>query len=162
MNSHELECPKCKGTDQLDISATVWVRLTRDGTDADQSHDGSHTWGDDSPCYCGACGWTGTVLNAAPSRAAEDENPSIGTRDVCGLCGQDIEWTGDDWRDRGGNRGCCPYEKAGEIVTPPADAQHAPINADCAQGLHSWVDKTGMLARDTPCTHCGEPYGNPD
>lgn len=59
----------------------------------------------------------------------DDDTPKVGAREACALCGQDIEWTGDDWRDRGGNRGCVPYEERGEIVTPPAGAKHAPTNA---------------------------------
>jgi hypothetical protein len=33
---------------------------------------------------------------------------------------------------------------------------------DCAQGVHSWVDRIGLLPPDTRCTRCGEAYGHPD
>jgi len=65
-NQFDMVCPKCGRTDQLDIAATVWVRLTPDGTDNDAADDGDHEWDDDSVCRCAACGWAGTVLNASP------------------------------------------------------------------------------------------------
>lgn len=37
----------------------------------------------------------------------------------------------------------------------------AEIDARCVQGLHSWIDEAGKLAADTPCTRCGELYGEP-
>jgi hypothetical protein len=69
-NDAGLFCPECGASDQLDIAATVQVRLTADGTDADEADDGSHTWDDDSPCSCAACGWSGTVMNADPEKTA--------------------------------------------------------------------------------------------
>lgn len=71
MNSHELVCPKCGASDKLDVSARIWVRLVNDGTDQDLAHNLDHEWDDDSPCYCGACGWTGTVRNAANPDGAQ-------------------------------------------------------------------------------------------
>lgn len=35
-------------------------------------------------------------------------------------------------------------------------------SADCADGIHSWVNETGKLPADTPCKYCGELYGHPD
>jgi hypothetical protein len=72
-NQFDMYCPKCGASDELDIAATVWVRLCKDGTDADESHDGSHEWDDDSECRCNNCGWTGTVLNASKEKKAEAE-----------------------------------------------------------------------------------------
>jgi hypothetical protein len=49
---------------------------------------------------------------------------------TCKHCGQDIEGYigGKDWRDRGNNRQCPPYEGDDrEIVTPPEGQYHAPI-----------------------------------
>lgn len=122
-NAFELRCPECHSSDHIDIAATVWVRVTQDGTDAAQSHDGAHHWNDDSLCRCDACGELGTVLNFSPE---DEDGPHVGERAACHLCGQDIEWTGDDWRDRGGNRQCVPYTERGEIVQPPEGALHAP------------------------------------
>lgn len=52
----------------------------------------------------------------------------IGTRSVCARCGQDIEWQGcfNRWRDRGGNRGCAPYERDGHMVDPTDGETHEP------------------------------------
>ena len=40
-------------------------------------------------------------------------------REACRTCGQDIENRGArQWTDRGGNRQCVPFIKAGEVVKP--------------------------------------------
>jgi ribosomal protein L37E len=100
-NLFEMTCPRCGHSDMLDVAAIVQVRLTRDGTDADQSDSADHTWDDDSACSCAHCGWEGTVFDASP----------------------------------GGN--------------------------ECAAGIHSWIGEKGKLPPDTPCTRCGELYGDP-
>lgn len=50
-----------------------------------------------------------------------------GEQTACKYCQQDIEWQGraHGWTDRGGNRGCCPFIKAGEVVKPKT--KHAAI-----------------------------------
>ncbi len=62
-NCFDLRCPKCDNGDQIDVSASVWVRVTHDGTDPDLSKDGTHEWGDDSPTHCAACGHSGKVTD---------------------------------------------------------------------------------------------------
>jgi hypothetical protein len=49
-------CPKCGDTDHLDVAATVWLRLTDDGTDADACDNRDHQYSPKSLCVCGACG----------------------------------------------------------------------------------------------------------
>ncbi len=51
-----------------------------------------------------------------------------GDQASCKRCGQDIEFTGArDWRDRGGNRKCPPYEgKDGEVIDPAGRFIHRP------------------------------------
>lgn len=44
------------------------------------------------------------------------------------------------------------YEIDGESV--------GTVAADCDSGLHSWLYETGSLHPDTPCAHCGTPYGS--
>jgi hypothetical protein len=56
-----MACPKCGSDEYIDVAAVVWVRLTEDGTDADQPDNGNHEWDDDSRCTCGKCGHNGTV-----------------------------------------------------------------------------------------------------
>lgn len=48
----------------------------------------------------------------------EDEGaPSIGDRDACTNCGQEVEWNGDDWHDRGGSTHCgTAFQKPGAMV----------------------------------------------
>jgi len=60
-NQHGLCCPECGKSDEIDIAATVWVRLCPDGTDLTAAHDGNHEWQNDSAAYCGACGHDATV-----------------------------------------------------------------------------------------------------
>lgn len=61
------KCPNCGASDQIDIAATVWVRLiqSEDGseieTDADQAEDKSHDWSEHSGVICRACGFGGNV-----------------------------------------------------------------------------------------------------
>jgi hypothetical protein len=62
-NFFDLRCPKCGGTGHIDISASIWVRVTHDGTDPDLSKDGTHEWGDDSPACCAACGHSGKLAD---------------------------------------------------------------------------------------------------
>ena len=57
----ELRCPHCACRDRIDIAANVWVRVTEGGSDADESHDGTHHWTEDSAAYCCACGHAGFV-----------------------------------------------------------------------------------------------------
>jgi len=61
---HEMVCPSCGSDESLDVVATVWVRLTPDGSDAALSQDGSHEWDNDSFCCCNACDWNGRVVDA--------------------------------------------------------------------------------------------------
>ena len=54
-NCFDLRCPKCGNSDEIDISAPIWARVTDDGTDTDLSANGGHEWDDDSPARCAAC-----------------------------------------------------------------------------------------------------------
>lgn len=56
--------PACGSDDELDIAATIWVRLVEDGTDADEASCHDHEWTDTSQCCCHSCGWAGTVSEA--------------------------------------------------------------------------------------------------
>ena len=58
---HELACPECGCDDRLDVEATLMIRLTEDGSDADLSEDGGQIWDNDSSCICNACGFRGKV-----------------------------------------------------------------------------------------------------
>jgi hypothetical protein len=70
VNSFEMRCPKCGDGSQIDIAATVWVRLTSDGTDADEAADGGHFWGDYNHARCNACDHQGTVKEFRPEATA--------------------------------------------------------------------------------------------
>jgi DNA-directed RNA polymerase subunit RPC12/RpoP len=59
--THEISCPQCGDDTQIDVAATIWVRLTSDGTDVDASNDGSHEWDDTSTVECQNCNHSGTV-----------------------------------------------------------------------------------------------------
>jgi hypothetical protein len=60
-NFLDLRCPKCGCDDQIDIAATVWLRVTDDGTDADASADGNHEYTPKSLTACAACGHSGRL-----------------------------------------------------------------------------------------------------
>lgn len=61
-------CPSCGKADQIDVAATVWVRITDNGTDADASSDGHQEYDGDSAASCGGCRWSGTLSEAESSR----------------------------------------------------------------------------------------------
>jgi len=60
-DTHNLKCPACNDTDNIDISVNVWARIIDDGTDVDASHDGSVIWDNKNPCYCASCHHLGFV-----------------------------------------------------------------------------------------------------
>jgi len=60
-NQFGLRCPECRMSDQLDIAATVWVRLCSDGTDITAAENGDHEWENTDPIKCCACGHSATV-----------------------------------------------------------------------------------------------------
>lgn len=77
-------CPQCDSGDSIDIEATVSVRLTPDGTNADASRNGDHEWNDTSLASCG-CGWTGEVcqLNSDDEEEDIDDEPTGVCRTCC-------------------------------------------------------------------------------
>jgi hypothetical protein len=60
-NQFGLRCPDCGRSDEIDIAATVWVRLCPGGTDIFAAHNGDHEWEDGHSAKCCACGHDGTV-----------------------------------------------------------------------------------------------------
>jgi hypothetical protein len=60
-NFLDLRCPHCGSTDRLDVEATVWLRITENGTDADLSANGDHEFTAASPTVCGQCGQRGEL-----------------------------------------------------------------------------------------------------
>ena len=69
-NFLDYRCPRCAATDEIDVAATVWLRLTAHGTDADQAAAGDHTYERHSPATCEACGYIGTLGDFEPVVAA--------------------------------------------------------------------------------------------
>jgi predicted nucleic-acid-binding Zn-ribbon protein len=65
-NWMKVVCPKCGDGDYLDVTATLYVRLTWHGSDADESADGSHEYDEYSPVDCQACGWHGYMDDLKP------------------------------------------------------------------------------------------------
>lgn len=68
-NFLDMRCPKCGADDRIDIQASIWVRLTADGTDADESDDGGHEYDRESPAHCRACDHAGHVADFEPGEA---------------------------------------------------------------------------------------------
>jgi len=75
-NQFDYRCPHCGNTDQIDVCAYVWVRLTADGTDADCSDNGSSEWSGESEAQCGACGHHGTVAGFSQDGASQPPCPA--------------------------------------------------------------------------------------
>lgn len=62
----QFKCPTCGDTTNIDVDATVRVRILQDEdgnyeTDADASEDGSHDWDDNSLARCAGCGYVGII-----------------------------------------------------------------------------------------------------
>lgn len=62
-NEFGLRCPECGRSAEIDIAATVWVRLCPDGTDVTASRNGDHEWANESAAQCCVCGHCGTVAD---------------------------------------------------------------------------------------------------
>lgn len=60
-NDFGMKCPDCGRSDQIDVAATVWVRLCPDGTDVYEAENGDHEWSGDSTAKCCSCDHVGTV-----------------------------------------------------------------------------------------------------
>jgi len=60
-NDFGMKCPECGASDEIDVAATVWVRLCHDGTDVTAAANGDHEWDDDNGAACGTCGHLGNV-----------------------------------------------------------------------------------------------------
>lgn len=60
-NQFGLRCPQCRKGDEIDIAATVWVRICPDGTDVTAAEDENHEWENTSTAKCCACGLCATV-----------------------------------------------------------------------------------------------------
>lgn len=60
-NDFGMRCPKCGASNQIDIAATVWIRLCSDGTDVMQAANGDHEWETGSLAACHSCGHSATV-----------------------------------------------------------------------------------------------------
>jgi hypothetical protein len=56
-----VRCPQCSMSDEIDIAATVWVRLCPNGTDPTLAANGDQEWTDDSGACCNACGFHAQV-----------------------------------------------------------------------------------------------------
>jgi hypothetical protein len=61
-DNHDMSCPQCHKDDQIDVVASIWVRLTPDGTDDSGALGGSQQeWDNNSHCICRACGYHSNV-----------------------------------------------------------------------------------------------------
>ena len=76
-NDAGLFCPQCGRSDQLDVTATVVVRLTPDGSDADIPERSAHEWHDESSCSCIACGHDGIVGDFDPDTWVREVDPDL-------------------------------------------------------------------------------------
>jgi len=55
----------------------------------------------------------------------------VGTRTTCDRCGQELEWNGTAWWDRGSDTCCGPYHGPdGEIVPERYTKKHKPMRRE--------------------------------
>lgn len=55
-NFVDIVCPRCGDDDAIDVEATIWVRFTDDGTDAEAAGNGGYHYDNKSAAECGCCG----------------------------------------------------------------------------------------------------------
>ncbi|MBN8896672.1 MAG: hypothetical protein J0H19_00270 [Rhodospirillales bacterium] len=60
-NLFDMRCPQCGDENQLDIHASIWIRVCTNGTDADASNCGDHEFSPDSTACCQSCGHWASV-----------------------------------------------------------------------------------------------------
>ena len=77
-NFFDMRCQECGDETEIDIAATLWVRVCSDGTDADASGDSTHTFQPDSPAIAGIPAIMGPSAHSShpPTRASRHEAPS--------------------------------------------------------------------------------------
>ena len=83
-NCFDMQCPKCGESDRIDVYTRIWVRLTKDGTDADASEDGTHEWDDADRADCIACGHSGKVFTFRVEN--QEERGHRNNPDYCAKC----------------------------------------------------------------------------
>jgi xylose isomerase len=62
-NAFGMKCPHCGSSNRIDVAATVWVRLCKNGTDSFGAENGDHEWTDTSAALCASCDHSGTVAS---------------------------------------------------------------------------------------------------
>ena len=75
-----MACPACGDDEQIDIAATVYIRLCLDGTDISAAENGDHEWTENSPAQCCTCGYTGTVRQFLITVEGADEGKELPDR----------------------------------------------------------------------------------
>ena len=60
-NAFDHVCPKCGDADHIDVAATVWVRLTENGSDLDLSAQGDTEFTPRSLAVCQTCDFSGRL-----------------------------------------------------------------------------------------------------
>lgn len=67
-NFLDYRCPDCGDEDHIEVSATIWVRLTADGTDTDAAELGGHDYTPRSDARCAQCGHDGAFMDFEPTQ----------------------------------------------------------------------------------------------
>ncbi len=60
-NAFDHVCPNCGDADHIDVAATVWVRLTENGSDLDLSAQGDTEFTSQSLAVCQTCDFSGKL-----------------------------------------------------------------------------------------------------
>jgi hypothetical protein len=65
-NLFDMRCPQCGSEHQIDIHASIWIRVCAEGTDADAANCVDHEFAPDSRACCNGCGHLATVAAFTP------------------------------------------------------------------------------------------------
>jgi hypothetical protein len=70
-NFLNLRCPRCGSGEHIDVAALVWLRVTGDGTDAEQARNHDHDYDANSGAVCAACEYGGRLGDFEPTPEPE-------------------------------------------------------------------------------------------
>lgn len=65
-NFLDYRCPDCGDEDHIEVAASIWARLTADGTDPDGAEHHGHDYTPSSPARCASCGYEGAFIDFEP------------------------------------------------------------------------------------------------
>ena len=118
-NDFSMRCPKCAASDQIDIQALVWLRLSPDGTDPYEARNQIHEWGVVNVAQCCACEHIGTVKDFEIAEQPEHRDNEARAKRAADAVYAYVKAKGEDYE-----------ESSSEIVDLMTDLLHLTIRLD--------------------------------